>query len=131
MIVGIGTDIVSVARMEVTMSRNGDSFAKRVLVDSEWQEFQQTRQKASFLAKRFAVKEAAAKALGTGFAEGVTWQHIATDHDKLGKPLLLLTAAALERANSMGVTAYHLSISDEREHAVAFVLLEGVSGTAE
>ena len=125
MIVGIGTDIVSIERMAHNIERNGDAFAKRVLVDEEWQEYQKTKKKAPYLAKRFAVKEAAAKALGTGFAEGVTWKHIATEHDELGKPILVLTAAALERANALGVKAQHLSITDEQTHAVAFVVLDG------
>ncbi|MCG8315617.1 MAG: holo-ACP synthase [Pseudomonadales bacterium] len=124
MIVGIGTDIVSIDRMEDNIKRNADAFAKRVLVDDEWQQYQSTKRKAPFLAKRFAVKEAAAKALGTGFAEGITWKHIATTHDELGKPLLVLTGAALSRAQAMGVTDWHLSISDEAHNAVAFVVLE-------
>lgn len=125
MIVGIGTDIVVIARMADNIARHGDTFAKRLLVDAEWQEYQQSSQKASYLAKRFAVKEAAAKALGTGFAQGITWRHISTGHDELGKPLLLFTDAALVQAQTLGVMSSHLSISDEREHAVAFVVLEG------
>ena len=124
MIVGIGTDIVSIPRMAGNIEKHGEAFARKVLMDSEWQEYQATRQKASFLAKRFAVKEAAAKALGTGFAEGVTWRQICTRHDERGKPLLVFCDAALNRAQQLGVSGYHLSISDEKEHAVAFVVLE-------
>ena len=127
MILGIGTDIVVISRMADSIAKNGDAFAKRLLVESEWQEYQASKQKASYLAKRFAVKEAAAKALGTGFAQGITWKHISTSHDELGKPLLCFTDAALARAEAMGVTSWHLSLSDEREHAVAFVVLEGAS----
>lgn len=124
MIVGIGTDIVSVARMADNIEKHGEAFARKVLVEAEWQEYQNTRLKAGFLAKRFAVKEAAAKALGTGFAEGITWRHISTDHDERGKPLLVLSDEALNRAQQLGVSGYHLSISDEQQHAVAFVVLE-------
>lgn len=124
MIVGIGSDIVAIERMAQKIEKHGDSFAKRVLVESEWQQYQNSKQKPALLAKRFAVKEAAAKALGTGFAEGVTWRHISTEHDDFGKPILKLTDGALERANAIGATAYHLSISDEKTHAVAFVILE-------
>lgn len=124
MIVGIGTDIISIDRMADNIERNGEAFAKRVLVDDEWHQYQATKRKAPFLAKRFAVKEAAVKALGTGFAEGITWKHIATDHDELGKPLLVLTDAALSRAQAMGVTSCHLSISDEAHYAIAYVVLE-------
>lgn len=124
MIVGIGSDIVSIARMEKNIAKNGDAFAERVLVESEFDQYQQTRNKASLLAKRFAVKEAAVKALGTGFAEGITWRHVYTSHDELGKPILNFTDAALAKANQMGVTSMHLTISDEKEAAVAFVILE-------
>ena len=126
MIVGIGTDIVSIERMAENIDRLGDSFARRLLVDTEWQQYQETKQKASFLAKRFAVKEAAAKALGTGFAQGVTWKQIETGHDDAGKPLLILTGVALELAQKLGVGASHLSISDEKSHAIAFVVFDGV-----
>lgn len=124
MILGIGTDLVAIERMADNIAKHGDRFAQRVLVAEEFAEYLQKKNKASFLAKRFAVKEAAAKALGTGFAKGVTWQHIHTDHDEHGKPLLKLTGGALELANSLGVTHQFLSISDEQSHAVAFVVLE-------
>ena len=125
MIIGIGTDIVSIPRMAENIERRGDAFAERVLAGCEMAEYSETHNKASFLAKRFAVKEAAAKALGTGFADGVTWRHIYTDHDKAGKPLLVLTDAALQLAQTRGISHYHVSISDEKEHAVAFVVMEG------
>ena len=123
MIVGIGTDIVAIERMKEKIV-NGDELAKRILVEHEWQCYKTSGQKASFLAKRFAVKEAAAKALGTGFAQGITWRHISTQHDELGKPVLVLTDAALARAEVLGITHYHLTLSDEQSHAVAFVVLE-------
>ena len=125
MIIGIGTDIVDIRRMAENIEKHGEAFAKRVLAGCELEQYQQTRQKAGFLAKRFAVKEAAAKALGTGFAEGVSWRHIYTDHDEAGKPLLVLTDEALRLAQQQGVSRHHLSISDERAHAVALVILEG------
>lgn len=125
MIVGIGSDIVSIARMEESIAKHkDDAFAKRVLVGSEWEHYQSTKNKAALLAKRFAVKEAAAKALGTGFADGITWRHIVTEHDERGKPILKLTDAALGKANELGITSFHLTISDERDFAVAFVVLE-------
>lgn len=125
MIVGIGSDIVSIARMEESIAKHKDqAFAKRILVGSEWEQYQSSNNKAALLAKRFAVKEAAAKALGTGFADGITWRHIVTEHDEKGKPVLSLTDAALDKANELGVTGFHLTISDERDCAVAFVVLE-------
>ena len=127
MIVGIGTDIISIDRMAKNIERNGDAFAQRVLVDAEYEQYQSTKKKASFLAKRFAVKEAAVKALGTGFAEGITWKHVATTHDELGKPLLVFSGAAQARAEAMGVTGLHLSISDEAHYAVVYVVLDASS----
>ncbi|MCG8672252.1 MAG: holo-ACP synthase [Pseudomonadales bacterium] len=124
MIVGIGSDIVSVQRMQGHVGKKDDAFAKRVLVDHEWEQYCASKRPASVLAKRFAVKEAAAKALGTGFAEGITWRHISTEHDEAGKPILKLTDAALARAQQLGATDFHLTISDEKEMAVAFVILE-------
>ena len=76
MIVGIGTDIVSVARMKKSLDRNGDKFSQRILHDSELLQLKTVSKADQFLAKRFAVKEAASKALGTGFSEGVSWQDI-------------------------------------------------------
>jgi len=124
MIVGLGTDIVQISRF----ADHGDShlsrLAKRILAKSEWPAWQASRQPARFLAKRFAAKEAAAKALGTGIARGVRLDELAIGHDALGKPLLLLSGAARERADQLGVVHSHLSIADERDYACATVILE-------
>ncbi len=124
MIVGIGSDIVSVARMKKSLDRNGDKFSQRILHSSELLQLQAISKKDQFLAKRFAVKEAASKALGTGFSEGVSWQDIYIEHDELGKPILCFSGRALIRAESLGVKRQHVTLSDEREYAVAFVVLE-------
>ena len=124
MIVGIGTDIVSVARMKKSLDRNGDKFSQRILHSSELQQLKAVTKSDQFLAKRFAVKEAASKALGTGFAEGVSWQDIYIEHDELGKPILCFSGKALARAESLGVKQQHVTLSDEKEYAVAFVVLE-------
>ncbi len=124
MIVGIGTDIVSVARMKKSLDRNGDKFSQRILHSSELLQLKTVTKSDQFLAKRFAVKEAASKALGTGFAEGVSWQDIYIEHDELGKPILCFSGKALTRAESLGVKQQHVTLSDEREYAVAFVVLE-------
>ena len=81
-------------------------------------------QPVSWLAKRFAAKEAASKALGTGIAEGIGWHHFIIANDTLGKPCLRLEGPAEARARALGATRYHLSLSDEREYAVAYVVLE-------
>ncbi|HVK98407.1 MAG TPA: holo-ACP synthase [Dongiaceae bacterium] len=126
MIVGIGTDIIEVARMADSFARMGESFPRRLLTEAEFAEFQQRSDinKPSFLAKRFAAKEAAVKALGTGFADGITWKHVNIHNDAKGAPIMTLTGKALEYANTLGVTRVHLSLSDEKQHAVAFVVLE-------
>lgn len=122
-IVGIGTDIVALARIEKVLQRN-PAFAERVLTRDELHTYVQAGRPAAFVAKRFAAKEAAAKALGTGIAKGVSFQHIEVGHTELGQPLLHFSAIALERANTIGASAFHLSISDEADYAMAYVILE-------
>ena len=124
MIIGIGTDIVAVERMAESLQRLGEAFARRLLTDSEFAEYQQRGNKAAYLAKRFAAKEAAVKALGTGFADGITWKHVNVQSNDKGAPVLTLTDKALERASALGVQRCHCSISDEKHFAVAFVILE-------
>ncbi|MBA1145491.1 holo-ACP synthase [Ectothiorhodospiraceae bacterium WFHF3C12] len=124
-VVGIGTDIVAIARMRSALDRHGERFARRILAPEELEEWRRRGETPGLLAKRFAAKEAAAKALGTGIAEGVTLKSITVAHDSLGKPRLALAAGAVERARALGVVDTHLSLSDEREFAVAFVVLEG------
>ncbi len=131
MIVGIGADIVRVARVEGALQRHGERFARRVLSSEEWLEYGAEKRPARFLAKRFAAKEAAVKALGTGFREGVTLGDIAVVHDRRGKPGLSFTGRAAEVARELGVGETHLSIADEQDYAVAFVtLLSLVIGSA-
>ncbi|MDV6253957.1 holo-ACP synthase [Vibrio sp. EA2] len=123
-ILGLGTDIAEIERIEKALDRSGDSFAQRILCEEEVVKFSQLKQKGRYLAKRFAVKEAASKALGTGIAKGVTFHDFCVTNDELGKPVLALSGAAQKIAQSMGVTSIHLSISDERHYAVATVILE-------
>lgn len=124
MIYGIGTDIVEVARIEVSIQQFGDEFAKRILAESEWQSYQQSGIKPRFLAKRFAAKEAFSKALGTGLRAPATFQNIAVTHDDLGKPILRLAPALLALLQSKNILHTHISISDEKNLATAFVVLE-------
>ena len=123
MIYGIGTDIVSIARMRGALERHGPRIAERILALDELEEFGRSNQPASFLAKRFAVKEAAAKALGTGFTQGVALRQIAVAHDTHGRPMLLLTERTAELARQLGVGEGLVSVSDEKEYALAFVTL--------
>jgi holo-[acyl-carrier protein] synthase len=123
MIYGIGTDIVRVARMRESLERHGEKFARRLLTPGEFEEFQRDPRPAHFLAKRFAAKEATAKALGTGFASGLSPRHIGVTHDANGKPILEYLERAAEMCLSLGIGASHVSISDEEDHALAFVTL--------
>ena len=124
MIYGIGTDIVEVARIEASMAQFGDEFAKRILANSEWDAFEKSAVKPRFLAKRFAAKEAFSKALGTGLRAPATFQNIAVSHDDLGKPVLLLASELQQFLNSKNIKKTHISISDEKNLAAAFVVLE-------
>jgi holo-[acyl-carrier protein] synthase len=123
-IFGLGTDITEIERFEKSLSRLGEAFAKRILTTIELSQYNSTKQQARFLAKRFAAKEAASKALGTGIAKGVTFHDFVITNDENGKPLLSLHNQALTYANENGVTQVHLSISDERHYAVATVIFE-------
>ena len=124
MIFGIGTDIVEVARIEASIAQFGDDFAKRILADDEFSMYLQSKIKARFLAKRFAAKEAFSKALGTGLRDPATFQNIAVAHDDLGKPILVLASELQDFLQSKQITQMHISISDERNLATAFVVLE-------
>ena len=124
MIIGIGTDIVEIYRIQAMWEKHGDRLAERFLAPAELECFQAVTAKVPYLAKRVAAKEAASKALGTGFAQGVSWRHIEVTNDEHGAPRLKLYGEALAKAEQRGVTHCHLSLSDEREFAVAFVVLE-------
>lgn len=124
-ILGLGTDIVEIERLEKVLSRStGQAFAERVLTESELATFASIKLQARFLAKRFAVKEAGSKALGTGIACGVSFQDFNVENNELGKPILTLSGKAAELAAQMGVNHVHLTIADERRYAVATVILE-------
>ncbi|WKE66428.1 holo-ACP synthase [Gallaecimonas kandeliae] len=120
MILGLGNDLVRIERF----GKAAAGFAKRVLTPAELAQFEHRGKPLSFLAKRWAAKEAAAKALGTGIADGVTFQDFEISNNGAGKPSLALSGRALELAKAMGVTHCHLALSDERDYAMATVILE-------
>ena len=124
MIFGIGTDIVEVSRIAASINAFGDSFAERVLATSELEGYQNSQIKARFLAKLFAAKEAFSKALGTGLRAPATFQNIAISHDDLGKPILVLAPDLLAFMQEKNIQHTHISISDEKNLATAFVILE-------
>lgn len=122
MIRGIGTDMVLVSRIEAAIGRQGDRFARRILTEAEWQRYAAHKQPARYLAKRYAAKEAILKALGTGLAQGMSWQHIQIDNDSLGAPVVTLKGVAAEHLARGGGGRMLLSLSDEREQALAFAI---------
>ena len=125
MIIGIGVDLCEIARIHTAVRRYGDRFAKRILATDELTEFNQLNpsMQAGFLAKRFAAKEAIAKALGTGIGRGFGFRDITVSHDELGKPLVILNSENATLSSACG-SRIHLSISDERTHAIAFCTIE-------
>ena len=128
MILGIGTDIAHIHRLEAALGRRGARFAERLLGPRELERLGQAPRPAAYLAKRFAAKEAFVKALGTGLRQGMRWTDIEVVNDALGRPSLVLSGKARELANAAGVSGIHLSLSDEQDLAVAFVVLEGRAG---
>jgi len=123
MIFGIGTDIVHIPRMQSLLKKHGDKIAQRILSDAEFDAFQQASNQAAFLAKRFAAKEATAKALGTGFRKGLSLRHIAVSNDQQGKPELHFFERGSELLTEFNIGRCMISLSDEKDYAVAFVTL--------
>lgn len=124
-IVGLGTDIVEISRIEQSLARS-PRLVQRVLTETEQAIYQQHAQPARYFAKRFAAKEAAAKALGTGIGRGISFQHFEISNDPQGRPQLLLLAQAATLAASLGVQRTWLSITDEQAYASATVIFEAL-----
>lgn len=124
-VLGVGVDIVSIERIAGLHMRYGARFAARILAPAERAQLPTGAAAAAFLAKRFAAKEAMAKALGTGFREGLRLADIEVTHNDKGRPGLRLHGAAAALAAALGVRQMHLSLADERRYAIAHVLLLG------
>jgi holo-[acyl-carrier protein] synthase len=124
MIYGIGVDLIKVARLESGLARFGMHYADRLLAPEEHQEFFSAAEPERFLAKRFAAKEAFAKAAGTGLRHPVHLRSIAVTHTPLGQPQLRFHQELESWLNKHGITGHHLSISDEEEYVIAYVVLE-------
>lgn len=122
-IAGIGTDIVEIARLSKSVERSARLVA-RILTEREQQVFATHAHPVRYLAKRFAMKEAAVKALGTGIGNGVGWQHIETTNSDMGAPQLSFQNEFKQLCESRGITRSHVSVSDEAHYAVATVILE-------
>jgi holo-[acyl-carrier protein] synthase len=123
MISGIGTDIVAVARLGTLYERHGERVLDKLLALAERADFEKAKDQARFLAKRFAAKEAFGKALGIGVATPATLPSIAVVHDLFGKPAFAYAPELAQYLAERGLLA-HLSISDEKEFALAFVVIE-------
>jgi len=127
-IVGIGTDIIEISRIISMPEATRERLAKRVLTPNEYKKFcdlnlNSDNIAARYLAKRWAGKEATAKALGTGIADGVSFQHIEIKTLESGQPVLELSDRALDIAKSQKANHWHISLADEKLYATAFVTL--------
>ncbi|HMM54342.1 MAG TPA: holo-ACP synthase [Candidatus Desulfobacillus sp.] len=123
MIHGVGADIVAIARLERLLAAHGERAAARLLASSEMDAYRESTRPAAFLAKRFAAKEALAKALGLGLRDPATLRNIAVTHRDGGRPGFACAAQLEEWMHARRLRA-HLSLSDERDSAIAFVVVE-------
>ena len=124
MIIGIGTDLCEIGRVQRALERHGERFARKILVNAELDRFRQHRKPAAYLAKRFAAKEAFSKAMGTGIHFPVNWHNVSVENARSGRPKLRFSEPLADLMRARGVTATHLSITDETGMACAFVVLE-------
>jgi len=123
-IVGIGVDIAETARVEKLIAKFGQRFARRILTTDELLEFDRRKHSSSYLATRFAAKEAVAKALGTGIGEQLGFHSIQIDNDEKGKPLLRFMGTAVDLIAGRNIKNAMISLSDEKHYVVAMVVLE-------
>ena len=124
MILGIGTDLCDIARIERALERFGERFAERILVAHELQRFRRHRKPAAYLAKRFAAKEAFSKALGTGIHFPVNWHNVWVENAPSGKPSLRFSRPLAALLKKRGIASVHVSLTDETGMACAFVIVE-------
>ena len=120
----VGTDVVEIGRIEKALARFGERFAQRVLCPPELARFRNHRQPASYLAKRFAAKEAFTKALGTGIKAPANWHGVWVVNQRSGKPELQFSEPLQKLLLSRGILRAHVSLTDERGVAMATVILE-------
>jgi holo-[acyl-carrier protein] synthase len=130
MILGIGSDIIDIRRIEQTLARHGERFVQRIFTETEQRKSDRRKLRAASYAKRFAAKEACSKALGTGFRQGVYWRDLGVVNLPSGKPTMALTgnaAAHLEKMLPMGhVAQIDLTITDDFPMAQAFVIISAI-----
>jgi len=123
-IYGLGTDVVEIGRIEQALARWGERFAERILCAPELARFRKHKQPVSYLAKRFAAKEAFTKALGTGIKAPANWHGMWVANLPSGKPEMQFTEPLKALLSQRGISRTHVSLSDERGVAVATVILE-------
>lgn len=124
MILGVGIDLVDIGRMRRNISRFGHRLAERILSESELDGYFRSPRRANYLAKRFAAKEAFSKALGTGIRGAVRMRGISVSHNHSGQPRIELDADINDIISARGILSCHLSLADEKQHAMACVILE-------
>jgi holo-[acyl-carrier protein] synthase len=129
-IIGIGSDLIDIRRIEKAIERYGDRFLDRVFTETERLKSDRRANRAASYAKRFAAKEACAKALGTGFSHGVFWRDMGVVNLPGGQPTMKLTGGAAERLQRLLPDKYaaqiHLTITDDFPLAQAFVLISAI-----
>ena len=130
MIIGIGSDLSDIRRIHRSLERFGSRFTHRIFTELERSRSEKKTDPASSYAKRFAAKEACAKALGTGMRAGVFWRDMGVVNMRSGQPTMALTGGALTRLNTMMPPGHkavlHLSLTDDHPYAQAFVIIEAV-----
>ncbi|HLZ66635.1 MAG TPA: holo-ACP synthase [Aliidongia sp.] len=134
MILGMGTDLIDIRRIERTLERYGEKFIERCFTPVEKAKADRRAQRAATYAKRYAAKEACSKALGTGFRAGVFWRDIGVVNLPSGQPTLLLTGGAKARLDALTppgmVAQIHLTLTDEPPLAEAMVMIVAVPASA-
>lgn len=135
MIIGIGSDLSDIRRIENSLTRFGERFTHRVFTEIERSRSERKPDRAASYAKRFAAKEACAKALGTGLKRGVFWRDMGVVNMRSGQPTMALTGGALARLQAITPAghraAIHLSLTDDHPYAQAFVIIEALPHDAE
>lgn len=128
MIIGLGSDLIDIRRIEKSLNKYGDRFTQRIFTHAEQAKSDKRKNRAASYAKRFAAKEACCKALGTGISNGVFWRDMGVVNDKSGKPTMLLTNGAAKRLAEIIPNGYephiHITITDDFPLAQAFVIIE-------
>ena len=120
-ILGIGTDIVEIKRVKKIYNKYGDNFARKILSNDEFKKYKFSNKKISFLAKRFAAKEAIGKAIGIGIRNGVILRYLSINNDGLGRPFVKIENH--KKFNLTEKQKIHISLSDERKYAIANALI--------